>query len=145
MTRRRVDGPGQRQLRVGEELRHALVRILTHGHLRDPALEGAQVTVTEVRISPDLRNATAYIVPFSGGDRERLVAALNRAAGYLRAQLAREVRLRYAPNIDFAIDDSFDRAHRIDELLHDPRVAQDLTDGGSPQGHGNSETDDGDA
>jgi len=114
---------------VGEELRHALVRILARGDLRDPDLTGAQVTVTGVDISPDLRNATAYVTPFGGGQAEVLAAALNRAAGYFRAQLAHDVKLRYVPGIHFEIDRSFDHASRIDRLLHDPRVARDLTGG----------------
>jgi len=126
MTRRRGDAPSQRQLRVGEELRHALVRILAHEHFRDPALDGVQVTVTEVRISPDLRNATAFVVPFGGGEGTDLVAALNRAAGFFRAQLAHAVSLRFAPTIRFEIDRTFEQASRIDQLLHDPRVERDL-------------------
>jgi ribosome-binding factor A len=126
MTRKRGDAPSQRQLRVGEALRHALVHILAHGHFRDPVLDGAQVTVTEVRISPDLRNATAFIVPFAGGDAAELLAALKRAAGFLRNQLAQEVDLRYAPNIRFEIDQTFDRAGRVEALLQDPRVARDI-------------------
>lgn len=126
MTRRRSDAPSQRQLRVGEELRHALVRILGREELRDPAMHGVLTTVTEVRISPDLRNATAFILPFAGGDTEQVVAALNRAAGFLRGQLAHEIRLRYSPTIRFALDDSFSQADRIESLLHDSRVARDL-------------------
>ena len=126
MTRRSGGPPGQRQLRVGEELRHALVRILGRGNLRDPELDGVQVTVTEVRVSPDLRNATAFVVPFAGGPSDELVAALNRAAGYFRAQFGRELKLRYVPGIQFEADRSFDHAKRIDQLLHDPRVAPDL-------------------
>jgi len=126
MTRRRGAPPNQRQLRVGEELRHALVRILAREHFRDPALDGVQVTVTEVRIGPDLRNATAFVVPFGGGDGRELVAALNRAAGVFRAQFAQEVTLRYVPAIRFEIDRTFEQANRIEQLLHDPRVVRDL-------------------
>jgi len=126
MTRRSGGTPSQRQLRVGEELRHALVRILSRGNLRDPELAGVQVTVTEVRVSPDLRNATAFVVPFGGGPAEALVAALNRAAGFFRAQFGRQLKLRYVPGIQFQADRSFDHASRIDALLHDPRVASDL-------------------
>ncbi|MGE0119800.1 MAG: 30S ribosome-binding factor RbfA [Dongiaceae bacterium] len=139
MIRRESGAPSQRQLRVGEELRHALVRILSRGNLRDPELEGVRVTVTEVNISPDLRNATAYIVPFGDGSAEPLAAALNRAAGYIRGQLAQEVKLRHAPGIRFEIDRSFDRAGRIDRLLHDPRVARDLAGDGVKRGGGNDD------
>jgi ribosome-binding factor A len=119
-------GRSPRQLRVGEELRHALVRILARGELRDPLLADAQVTVTEVRVSPDLRAATAYITPFGGGDAAALVKALNHAGGYFRGQLAHEVDLRMAPTIRFAADTSFAQSNRIEELLHDPRVMRDL-------------------
>jgi ribosome-binding factor A len=115
-----------RQLRVGEELRHALVRILARGELHDPLLADAQVTVTEVRVSPDLRAATAFITPFGGGDSTALVKALNHAGGYFRGQIAHEVDLRMAPTIRFAADTSFAQSTRIEELLHDPRVARDL-------------------
>jgi ribosome-binding factor A len=126
MTRRSGGAPSQRQLRVGEELRHALVRILCRGDLRDPELEGVQVTVTEVSVSPDLRNATAFVVPFGGGSSEKLVKALNRAAGFFRGQFGRELKLRYIPGIRFEPDRSFDNARRIDQLLHDSGVASDL-------------------
>jgi ribosome-binding factor A len=107
-------------------LRHALVQILAREHFRDPALDGVQVTVTEVRIGPDLRHATAFVVPFGGGEGRELVAALNRAAGFLRAQVAHAVKLRYAPSIRFEIDRTFENASRIDRLLHDARVVRDL-------------------
>lgn len=140
MTRRRGDAPSQRQLRVGEELRHALVRILSRDELRDPAMQGVLTTVTEVRVSPDLRNATLFTVPFAGGDGEQIVAALNRAAGFLRGQLAHEIRLRYVPTINFVLDESFAQAQRIDSLLHDPRVARDLASSG-PAGEREKEND----
>lgn len=119
--------PSQRQLRVAEELRHALVEALREIHFRDPDLLDANITVTEVRIGPDLRNATAFIWPLAVGgavagviDRDRvavLVAALNRTAPYLRGVIARAVKLRYAPNLSFEADMSFDQAARIDHLL----------------------------
>lgn len=139
MTRRRGGAPSQRQLRVGEELRHALVRILSRGDLRDPQLEGAQITVTEVSVSPDLRNATAYVVPFGGGHADSLVAALNRAAGYFRGQLAQDVKLRHAPGISFEIDRSFENASRVDQLLHDPRVVRDLAGHGAKRRGGDDD------
>jgi ribosome-binding factor A len=144
MKKRRSGAPSQRQLRVGEELRHALVRILARGDFRDPELAGAQVTVTRVDVSPDLRSATAYVTPFASGQADALAGALNRAAGYLRAQLAHEVRLRYSPGIHFEIDHSFDHASRIDRLLHDPRVRRDLV-GGNGDSDSRSDFDDGDA
>ena len=127
MTRKRSSSaPGQRQLRVGEALRHALADILARGELRDPELAGLQVTVTEVRISPDLRAATAFVVPFGGGDAAALAKALNRASAFFRMRLADAVELRVAPTIHFAPDLSFDKAERIERLLHDPAVARDL-------------------
>ena len=116
-----------------------LVRILGRGTLRDPELDGVQVTVTEVHVSPDLHNATAFVVPFGGGPSDALVAALNRAAGFFRAQFGRELKLRYVPGIQFQADRRFDHASRIDQLLHDPRVAPDLAPGdksGSDTGNG---------
>jgi ribosome-binding factor A len=123
-------GPGvalsQRQLRVGEELRHALAKILSEGECRDPALESASITVTEVRMSPDLRNATAFVMPLAGANAPEVVAGLKRSAIFLRGRVAREVPLRNAPDLFFALDDSFDRADRIAELLARPEVARDL-------------------
>lgn len=123
----RASGPSQRQLRVGEELRHALVEILRDNHARDPELREANVTVTEVRVSPDLSNATAFVMPLGGANSNRTVAALNRASAFFRTQLAQAVQLRHAPRITFAIDTSFSYGARIDDLLRDPAVSRDLT------------------
>lgn len=121
-------GPGQRQLRVGEEIRHVLARLLARGDLRDPALTGRTLTVTEVRVSPDLKNATAFVVPLGGAGMEDAVAALNRAAGFLRSQLGREMTLRYVPRLSFAPDRSFDQAGRVEEILARPSVRRDLAE-----------------
>ena len=126
MTRGRSKAPSPRQLKVGEELRHALIEVLRRGGLRDPLLADAQVTVSEVRMSPDLRAATAFVVPFGGGDAAALVEALNRAAPFLRGRIAQAVKLRLAPTLSFAPDRSFEAAGRIEALLHDPAVARDL-------------------
>ena len=131
-------GRSQRQLRVGEELRHALARILARGELRDPHLAGVSLTVTEVRVSPDLKNAAAFVVPLGGGDLEPIVAALNHAASFLRGQLAHEVQLRYTPRLSFQADRSFDEAAHINEILHHPRVARDV----GTTGGGESDSDD---
>jgi len=128
MTRSRGNAPTQRQLRVGEEIRHALAHILGRGELRDPALAAAQVTVTEVRVSPDLKSATVFVTPFGGGDASALVKALKRAAPYLRRELAHQAVLRAAPSLRFEADRTFDRATRIDQLLQDQAVARDLAD-----------------
>jgi ribosome-binding factor A len=123
---------GQRPLRVGEEIRHALSHILTYemDRLDDPDLYGKSVTVTEVRVSPDLRSATAFVVPLGttveGYESAPLIKALNRASGYFRGMLAREVRLQFSPTVRFKLDESFDEASRIEAVLHDPMVARDL-------------------
>jgi ribosome-binding factor A len=131
VTRKRSQGPSQRQLRVGEALRHALAEILARGGLRDPELADLQATVTEVRMSPDLRAATAFIVPFGGGDAAALAKALNKASGFFRARLAGSIDLRSAPTVRFAPDLTFDKVARIEQLLHDPAVLRDTKkDGG---------------
>ena len=117
--------PSPRALRVGEELRHALARIFEHG-LRDPALAEVTLTVTEVRVSPDLKNATAYVVPLGGMHKDQVMAGLKRAEGFLRRQLASAVDLRYAPAIHFTLDTAFEHASAINALLHQPEVARDL-------------------
>ena len=126
MARQRGKAPSQRQLRVGEVIRHALALLLERGILRDPGLSGVSVTVTEVSMSPDLRAATAYVTPLGGGDIDGVLAALNRAAPFLRGQVARQVRLRSMPKLLFEADGSFDYAARIGSLLDRPAVARDL-------------------
>ncbi len=129
-------GPSQRQLRVGEELRHALVQIIDRAHFRDPDLMGVSITVTEVRISPDLKNATAYVTKLGGEGVDVLVAALKRAAPYLRGQIAKEVKMRAVPTLGFAADTSFDYASSINDLLHRPEVARDLAEDEVPDERG---------
>lgn len=126
MTRQRLKPQSQRQQRVGEEIRHALARVLERGHFRDPDLQGVHITVTEVRMSPDLRHANAYVLPFGGGDAGALVKALKRASSYLRTLLAQEINLRYMPALAFEADTTFDHAAELDRLLHSPAVARDL-------------------
>jgi ribosome-binding factor A len=126
MVRSGAKSPSQRQLRVGEELRHALARVFAHGEFSDPLLGSANITVTEVRVSPDLRNATAFVTPLGGGGLEEAVVALNHAAGYIRSRLAPELRLRYLPRVRFAADRSFDRAERMEGVMARPRVQRDL-------------------
>jgi ribosome-binding factor A len=118
--------PSQRQLRVGEELRHVIAHILGRQELRDPALHDAAITVTEVRISPDLKNATAFVMPLGGAHAGEVMAALERGATFLRGLVAREVPLRFVPALRFALDTSFDHASRIEALLHRPEVERDL-------------------
>jgi len=119
-------GPSQRQLRVSEEIRHILAGILMRGELRDPALVGVSVTVSEVRISPDLKNATVYSLPFGKGSVPEVMKGLNRSAPYLRSQVGQALTLRYAPTLTFVPDLSFDEAKHIDELLRSEKVARDL-------------------
>lgn len=121
MMRTDSKAPSQRQLRVGEELRHALAEVIGRGELRDPALSGVSITVSEVRASPDLRNATAFVMPLGGGDTADVLAALNRAAPFLRGRVARIVRLKYAPAFRFEADITFDEVSRIDALLRDAK------------------------
>jgi ribosome-binding factor A len=117
---------GQRPLRVGEAIRHALAAMLAEGRVRDPALDGVSLTVTEARASPDLRNVLVFVVPLGGAGGAEAVAALARAAPYLRGEVARAVRLKFAPTLRFALDRSFDASDRVAALLGDPRVARDL-------------------
>ena|SRR5215469_4742829 len=116
----------QRPLRVGEEVRHALAEILREGECREPALGNASITVTEVRMSPDLRNATAYVTPLAGANASEILAALKRCAVVLKGVVGRKLRLRNTPNLVFALDEAFDRAERISALLARPEVARDL-------------------
>jgi ribosome-binding factor A len=127
---------GQRPLRVGEELRHALARVFERGELHDPDLAGATVTVTEVRVSPDLKNATVYVMPLGGAREAEILAALRRSAPFLRRRLAQDVKLRYAPSIAFALDTAFAHASRISAALHQPEVERDLADRGDESGNG---------
>ena len=101
-------------------------RILARGELRDPALADLNLTVTEVRLSPDLKNATVFVVPLGGGNLDAVVDALNHAGGFFRRRLAQEMTLRHAPRVTFAADRSFDEARRVDEILERPRVQRDL-------------------
>ncbi len=119
--------PGQRQLRVAETIRHLLVETLQRGSFHDPALLDAhRVTITAVEIGPDLKNATAFIMPLGGKDAEATLDALNRSAGYFRSEIAPKIDLRYIPRITFKIDRSFDEAERIENLLKQERVRRDI-------------------
>jgi len=118
--------PSQRQLRVGEELRHIIANIIERGDIRDPEIAGRAITVTEVRVSPDLKNATVFIVPLGGGEVSAILKGLKRAKAYLRHELARQIDLRQVPDLFFEPDTSFDEASRIDALLRSPEVRRDL-------------------
>jgi ribosome-binding factor A len=116
----------QRRRRVGEALRHALSAILRDGACREPVLQDANITVTEVRLSADLRNASVFVMPLGGANAGVALAGLARCAGFLRARMAREVKLRFTPQLAFTLDPSFDEAARISRLLARPEVARDL-------------------
>ena len=118
--------PSQRQLRVAEEIRHVLAGVFLRGEIRDPALAGESITVTEVRISPDLKHATAFVTRLGRSDVADLLPDLRRAAPFLRGQVAHALKLRYAPDLVFQPDTSIDYAAHVDELLHSPEVARDL-------------------
>lgn len=119
-------GPSQRQLRAGELVRHALVEILREEDLDDPALSGAPVTITEVRVSPDLRHAVCFIQPLGGEKATEVVAAMNRASKFFRGRLGRMIDLRATPELKFLHDETFDAADQMSRLFDDPKVRQDL-------------------
>lgn len=119
MTKRGNQEPGQRQLRVGEEIRHVLAEIFARGQLRDPALADRVITVTEVRMSSDLRYATVFVLTQGGEATDEVVAGLDRAKPFLRGHVGREVRLRFTPDLIFRADRGYERAARIDQLLKD--------------------------
>src|SRR5262252_1435522 len=112
----------QRQLRVGELIRHALAEMLTRGEVHDPVIEGHLITVPEVRMTADLRLATIYVMPMGGRDADEVVAAFERHKKFLRAELARRINLKFAPDIRFRVDERFAEAERIDKLLRSPQV-----------------------
>src|ERR1700758_3085539 len=121
-----AQGPTQRQLRAGELMRHSLVEILREEDIADPALEGVSVTVTEVRMSPDLRHATIFVEPLGGGHASEVVESLNRHAKFLRGRLGRSIDMKFTPDLKFLHDESFNEAQRMDRLFDDPKVQQDL-------------------
>lgn len=129
MAKHQPKAPGQRQLRVGEEIRHVLARIFERGTLRDPALAGVRLTVTEVRPAADLRHVRVYVVPLGGGAMDKILEGLKRVRPYLRREMAAHLSMRYIPDLSFAADNSFDEAAHILTLLHKPEVARDLRAG----------------
>ena len=119
-------GGSQRQLRVGELVRHAMAEMLTRGDVHDPVIEGHLITVPEVRMTADLRLATIYIMPLAGRDAEEVVAAFERHKKFLRGEIAHRINLKFAPDIRFRVDERFAEAERIDKLLRSPAVKRDL-------------------
>lgn len=119
--------PGQRQLRVGERIRHILAEVLQRGDLHDPVLSQASlITITSVEVGPDLKHATAYVMPLGGKNADEIVHALNRAQGYFRSQIAPELEMRYSPKVSFRIDHSFEQADAIEKVLRQDRVQKDV-------------------
>ncbi|WP_096703890.1 30S ribosome-binding factor RbfA [Magnetospirillum sp. 15-1] len=135
--------PSQRQLRVGEELRHAIAMVIERGEFRDPDLQGRAITVTEVRVSPDLRNATVFVVPLGGGDVAPILAGLKRAKAFLRHEISRMVELRAVPDLWFQEDTTFDTASRIDTILNSPEVRRDIDHASAAEDDFPSDEDDG--
>jgi ribosome-binding factor A len=138
MTRKKshrdsTPGGSQRQLRVGELVRHAIAEMLTRGDVHDPVIEGHLITVPEVRMTADLRLATIYIMPLAGRDADEVLAAFDRHKKFLRADIAHRINLKFAPDIRFRIDERFEEAERIDRLLRSPEVKRDLEDDGDDE------------
>jgi len=129
---RSESSPSQRQLRVGELVRHVLADLLARGEVHDPVIQGHLITIPEVRMTADLRLAIIYTMPLGGRDAEAVLAALNRNKRFLRGEIARRVNLKFAPEIRFRIDARFEEAERIEKLLRSPEVARDL--GPKPEG-----------
>jgi ribosome-binding factor A len=130
MRSSRAGGSSQRQLRVGEQVRHALSEVLQRGDVRDDLLQAAVLSVSEVRMSPDLKVATAFVSPIGAADDEAVVEALNRHARFIRGRLSPALRqMKYMPEVRFRLDTSFENFARIDRLLKSPEVARDLDDG----------------
>jgi ribosome-binding factor A len=121
-----ASGPSQRALRAGEVIRHAIADILSRGEVHDPVLEGHMITVPEVRMSPDLKLATIYVMPLGGRDEQAVLDALERNKRFLRGEIAHRVNLKFAPEIRFRLDERFDEAERVQKLLRTPQVKRDL-------------------
>jgi ribosome-binding factor A len=119
-------GPSQRQLRVGEMLRHALAEILNRNEIRDPDLDGVSVTITQVKPSPDMRYATVYCEPLGGQHAKEIVAALNRHKGFLRGEMGHLIATKFTPELRFVEDESFAEAEKIETILKSERVSRDL-------------------
>ena len=120
------EGKSVRLLRVGEQVRHALSELLMRGDVHDETLASHLVSITEVRMSPDLRHATAFVKPLLGANEEAVLKALRTNTAYLQSEVARRVNTKYAARLKFLADESFDEGDRIDRLLRDPKVARDL-------------------
>ncbi len=132
-------GGGQRPLRVGEALRHALAEIFSRADLHDPDLAATSITVSEVRVSPDLRRATAFVLPLAGAEGERILGGLRRSAPHLRMRLAHQLALKRMPELEFELDRGFEAAAHIDALLRRPDIARDLPAEPAAEAQGDSD------
>ena len=128
-SREQPTGGSQRQLRVGELVRHAVTEMLARGEVHDPVIENHLITVPEVRMTADLRLATIYVMPLGGRDEKEVVAALEHNKRYLRGEIAKRINLKFAPDIRFRIDERFGEAERIEKLLRTPQIRRDIEDG----------------
>ena len=127
MSRSQSTGPSQRMLRVGEQVRHALSDMLQRGEIRDDLIESTVISISEVRMSPDLKIATAFVSPLGAKDDDAIIQALNRNAKFIRGRVSSALRqMKYMPEFRFRRDTSYDNFARIDALLHSPEVARDL-------------------
>ena len=127
-------GGSQRQLRVGEMLRHALADVLRENDIRDPDLDGVSVTITQIKPSPDMRYATVYCEPLGGGNAKEIVAALNRHKGFLRGEMGHRIAMKFTPDLRFVEDESFAEAQKIENILKSERVSRDLAASGGEEG-----------
>ena len=119
-------GPSQRMLRMSELVRHALAEIFARGDIHDPVLETHTITIPEVVMTPDLRHATAYVMPLGGKDKSKIIEALNKHKKFMRGLLAKKIEAKFMPELHFRLDERFDRAEKIDALLRRPEVRRDL-------------------
>ncbi|MBS9719223.1 30S ribosome-binding factor RbfA [Tianweitania sp. BSSL-BM11] len=129
MSKNQNSGPSQRQLRVGEQVRHAIAEVLQRGDVRDDVVEATVISISEVRMSPDLKIATAFVSPLGAKDDDAVIKALNHHAKFIRGRMSNALRqMKYMPEVRFRIDTSFDNYAKIDALLRSPEVARDLDD-----------------
>jgi ribosome-binding factor A len=126
MSKNNEKAPSQRMLRMGELVRHALAEMFSRGDVHDPVLETHVITIPEVAMTPDLRHATAYVMPLGGKDERAVIDALNRNKKYMRGVVAKKINAKFAPDLHFRLDERFDRAEQIDKLLKQPEVQRDL-------------------
>ena len=140
---RQEKGPSQRQLKVGEQIRRALADALLRGETHEPGLMGASITVAEVQVTPDLRHATAFVMPLGGRRVEETLAALGRAKHELRRAVSRAVNLKYAPDLHFRLDETFDRMDDVRRMFEQPAVKRDLARDDDSDGEGDDSDADG--